>query len=125
MSQKVLLVIPPFTQLNTPYPATAYLKGFLESKGIAVAQADLSIELFAAIFNKQFLSEAFEEAAQHQEVEFESVCQNKESYINRVDDIITFLQSPNLVAAQQLSKLSYYPKGYRITNVNTAIRLIS
>lgn len=122
MSQKVLLVIPPFTQLNTPYPATAYLKGFLESKGIAVAQADLSIELFAAIFNKQFLSEAFEEAAQHQEVEFESVCQNKESYINRVDDIITFLQSPNLAAAQQLSKLSYYPKGHRITNVNTAIR---
>jgi hypothetical protein len=33
MLRKVLLVTPPFTQLNTPYPATAYLKGFLPSFG--------------------------------------------------------------------------------------------
>jgi hypothetical protein len=29
--QKLLLITPPFTQLNTPYPATAYLKGFLNT----------------------------------------------------------------------------------------------
>ena len=33
MSIKTLLVTPPFTQLNTPYPATAYLKGFFDAKG--------------------------------------------------------------------------------------------
>ncbi len=27
MPTKTLLITPPFTQLNTPYPATAYLKG--------------------------------------------------------------------------------------------------
>ncbi|MBK7809088.1 MAG: hypothetical protein IPJ51_22810 [Saprospiraceae bacterium] len=31
---KVLLVTPPFTQLNTPYPATAYIKGFLNTLNI-------------------------------------------------------------------------------------------
>ena len=32
---RVLSLIPPMTQLNTPYPSTAYLTGFLRSRGIA------------------------------------------------------------------------------------------
>ena len=59
MSTKVLLVTPPFTQLNTPYPATMYLKGFLQSKDVPVSQCDLSIELFRSIFTNQFYSEYF------------------------------------------------------------------
>ncbi|MEY3992545.1 MAG: hypothetical protein RIS04_1308, partial [Pseudomonadota bacterium] len=31
---KVLCLIPPMTQLNTPYPSTAYLTGFLRSRGV-------------------------------------------------------------------------------------------
>ncbi|NMG56842.1 hypothetical protein GPA23_19910 [Aromatoleum aromaticum] len=30
-SLRVLSVIPPMTQLNTPYPSTAYLTGFLRA----------------------------------------------------------------------------------------------
>jgi len=41
----VLLITPPLVQLNTPYPATAQLAGFLEGCGFAAAQADLSLEL--------------------------------------------------------------------------------
>ena len=41
----LLLVTPPFTQLNTPYPATAYLKGFLNTKDIPSFQIDLGIEV--------------------------------------------------------------------------------
>lgn len=37
---KVLLITPPMIQLNTPYPATAYLTGYLRSRGWDVAQAD-------------------------------------------------------------------------------------
>ena len=29
----ILSIIPPMTQLNTPYPSTAYLTGFLRSRG--------------------------------------------------------------------------------------------
>ena len=121
MSQKVLLVIPPFTQLNTPYPATAYLKGFLESKGIAVAQADLSIELFAAIFNKEFLAEAFAEAKELEEIEFIEILEQQTKYLNKVDEVIAFLQSPSIEIAQVLSNLNYFPKGHRITKVNKEI----
>ena len=35
---RVLSLIPPMTQLNTPYPSTAYLTGFLRSRGIDSAQ---------------------------------------------------------------------------------------
>src|ERR1700722_20052192 len=42
---RILSIIPPMTQLNTPYPSTAYLTGFLRSRGFEAEQADLSIAL--------------------------------------------------------------------------------
>jgi radical SAM superfamily enzyme YgiQ (UPF0313 family) len=53
---KVLLVTPPMTQLNTPYPATAYLTGFLRQHearlGLEVCQADAALELFLRVFSR-------------------------------------------------------------------------
>ena len=42
---RILSIIPPMTQLNTPYPSTAYLTGFLRSHGFHAEQMDLSIGL--------------------------------------------------------------------------------
>ncbi|MEY4362953.1 MAG: hypothetical protein RLZZ24_305, partial [Pseudomonadota bacterium] len=39
---RVLSLIPPMTQLNTPYPSTAYLTGFLREQGIDARQEDLA-----------------------------------------------------------------------------------
>ncbi|MGV3460157.1 MAG: B12-binding domain-containing radical SAM protein [Flavobacterium sp.] len=61
MKTKAFLITPPFTQLNTPYPATAYLKGFLNTKGIPAYQADLGIEVIAKLFSKQGLTDLFNE----------------------------------------------------------------
>ena len=44
-SPRILSVIPPMTQLNTPYPATAYLTGFLRSRGFYAEQTDLALAL--------------------------------------------------------------------------------
>ena len=60
MPIKTLLITPPFTQLNTPYPATSYLKGFLKSQGYGVFQADLGIELINAIFSREGFQELFD-----------------------------------------------------------------
>ena len=46
----VLLVLSPFTQINTPYPSTAYLKGYLEAKGVHAGQTDLGIETILDLF---------------------------------------------------------------------------
>ncbi len=42
-SLRVLGLIPPMTQLNTPYPSTAYLTGFLREQGFEAAQEDLAL----------------------------------------------------------------------------------
>ena len=57
-TMRVLLVTPPMTQLNTPYPATAYLTGFLRQHaaelGLEVTQADASLELFLRLFSPRW-----------------------------------------------------------------------
>jgi hypothetical protein len=49
----LLLITPPFTQLNTPYPATAYIKGFLNTKNISAYQIDLGIDVILELFSKK------------------------------------------------------------------------
>jgi hypothetical protein len=57
--KNLLLITPPFTQLNSPYPATAYIKGFLNTKGISAFQMDLGIEVILSLFSKEGLTEIF------------------------------------------------------------------
>ena len=52
---RVLSLIPPMTQLNTPYPSTAYLTGFLRSQGVDAVQDDLALQLVLHIFTPQGL----------------------------------------------------------------------
>ncbi|MBI3239082.1 MAG: radical SAM protein, partial [Flavobacteriia bacterium] len=61
MEHRILFITPPFTQLNTPYPATAYLKGFLNTKNIPSTQVDLGIEVILALFSKTGLTQLFAE----------------------------------------------------------------
>ena len=59
---ELLLVQPPFVQLNAPYPAIAYLAGFCRREGHSVRCLDLSIELFRTIFCSAGLTLTFAEA---------------------------------------------------------------
>ena len=56
---RLLLSTPPMVQINTPYPATAYLVGFLQStykkEELQVSQSDLGIELICRLFSKSGL----------------------------------------------------------------------
>ena len=62
----IFLITPPFTQLNTPYPATAYLKGFFNTKNIPAVHADLGIEVTLAVFCKSGLEDLFHEIENRQ-----------------------------------------------------------
>lgn len=52
---RILLITPPLTQLNTPYPATAYLKGYYTAQGYEVKQVDLGIEVADRVLSREFL----------------------------------------------------------------------
>ncbi|MGD1007479.1 MAG: hypothetical protein ABR980_09645 [Ignavibacteriaceae bacterium] len=58
---KTLLVIPPFTQVNTPYPSTTYLAGYLKTNGYEARNFDLSLAVFLRIFSKDGLTGIFSE----------------------------------------------------------------
>lgn len=93
---RILLITPPFTQLNTPYPATAYLKGFLNTLDIESRQADLSLEVILHLFSSSGLSDLFEEISTLQisleDEMLKRIISLKEEYIATIDLAIAFLQ---------------------------------
>ena len=113
MSKKVLIVTPPFTQLNTPYPATMYLKGFLQSKNVPVSQCDLSIELFRSIFTNGFIRSIFQEADKFKSYEHHLVWNQRAEYIDKVDLVINYLQNQEVTLAYQIINDSFLPKAHR------------
>jgi tRNA A37 methylthiotransferase MiaB len=113
VSVKTLLITPPFTQLNTPYPATAYLKGFLDSKGVDSVQCDLSIALFNKVFESDFIARVFQEAEVFEGFEFPLVRKQKGLYTERVDVVTSFLRNQDLITAQQILEEGFLPKAHR------------
>lgn len=112
----LLLITPPFTQLNTPYPATAYLKGFLNTKGIDSFQMDLGIEVILELFSRDRLEEVFELAISDQRIQSENterIYSLRKEYVSKVDDLITFLQGKNTTLARVICSGNYLPKAAR------------
>lgn len=122
MQAKLLLVTPPFSQLNTAYPATAYIKGFLESKEVSVSHFDLSIELFTSVFTGDFLSAIFQEAEDLGADHFPLIREMKDLYISRVDVVIGFLQKQDIDTANVILETGFLPVGHRLQRVNTQIK---
>jgi hypothetical protein len=120
LSATVFLITPPFTQLNTPYPATAYLKGFLNTKNISAFQADLGIEVTLGLFNKQGLSKLFAQI-QPSAILSENAARIfalRDEYINTIDSVILFLQGKNPTLAHLIAKRNFLPEASRFTQVN-------
>ncbi len=122
MQSKILFITPPFTQLNTAYPATAYLKGFLEEHNISAPHCDLSIELFTAIFSSDFLRSIFNEAAELGNYNYPEIIKKKASYISCVDVVIKFLQKSDVKTAEKILEAGFLPIGHRLLHVNTDIK---
>ena len=122
MQSKILFITPPFTQLNTAYPATAYLKGFMESHNISFSQCDLSIELFTAIFTSDFLRAIFQEAEDLENYYYPELSKMKEHYISRVDVVIAFLQKQDIETAHKILEAGFLSQGHRLLKVNTEIK---
>jgi hypothetical protein len=116
----ILLITPPFTQLNTPYPATAYLKGFLNTKGVNAFQVDLGIEVTLELFSKNGLTQLFACAKKNQSVETENISRIyhlKEEYIRTIDSVILFLQGKNDTLARQVCSGSFLPQASRFNQL--------
>lgn len=116
MHSPILLVSPPFTQLNTPYPATAYLKGFLNTKQIPAVQSDLGIEVTLAIFCKKGLEDLFHAISSRQQdlsTNSSRILSLKEDYIRTIDQVILFLQGKQPTMANLIAGRNFLPEASR------------
>lgn len=117
---KALLITPPFTQLNTPYPATAYIKGFLNTKNVASFQADLGIEVILKLFSKQGLINLFAEAEGNPAQKSENaqrIIALKEEYIKVIDSVILFLQGKNPTLSHLICQEDFLPEASRFAQL--------
>nr|MBI3613352.1 radical SAM protein [Nitrospirota bacterium] len=112
-----LLVIPPLTQLNTPYPATAYLTGFLRSRGYAVAQADVGIEMVLALFSRSGLTRVFERLRARPDLpgEAKQMLALERAYLDSIDAVVAFLQGNDPTLASRICQGEFLPQGPRFS----------
>jgi radical SAM superfamily enzyme YgiQ (UPF0313 family) len=110
----ILLITPPFTQFNTPYPATPFLKGFFNSQGISSAQVDLSLETILAILTKEKLEEWFLWAGKQELTDrgMKRMLNLKQEYLLWINPVIRFLQGKEQSLAFNIVK-GKLPQGKR------------
>lgn len=116
MQTTITLITPPFTQLNTPYPATAYIKGFLNTLNISSHHSDLGIEVILKLFSKKGMTRLFD----HIHSVVEEVNGNthrmlalESEYIATIEAVIKFLQGKNPTFAHTIIKEDFLPRASR------------
>lgn len=114
---RVLLLTPPLTQLNTPYPATGYLAGFLRSRGVDAAQVDLSLDTALAVFSRSGLTRLFDEIPQRGRVwpeHVERALDLAEAYLDTIEPVVAFLQGRDPTLAARIASGGFLPEGPRL-----------
>ena len=114
----ILLITPPFTQLNTPYPATAYIKGFLNTKNISAYQMDLGIEVILELFSKERLTDVFSTIPNNPSTNSQRIHALQDDYIKTIDSVIAFLQGKNPSLARQICSGNFLPEASRFEQLD-------
>ena len=113
---KILLLIPPFTQLNTSYPSISYIKGFLNTLNISSFQVDLSLEVILNIFSQNGLKNIFSTIEKNEPELSENahrIFTQRKKYINTINDVMCFLQNKNPMLAHTINKGGFLPEASR------------
>jgi radical SAM superfamily enzyme YgiQ (UPF0313 family) len=120
---RVLLLTPPMTQLNTPYPATAYLTGFLRQHAarldLQVFQADPAIELFLRLFSRAGMQRilAALRNRRSRSPELERFVAHGDRYVATVDAVVRFLQGRDPGLALRVVGRDFLPEGPRFAAI--------
>jgi radical SAM superfamily enzyme YgiQ (UPF0313 family) len=119
---RILSIIPPMTQLNTPYPSTAYLTGFLRSRGFQAAQVDLSIGLALRLLSVDGL-QAIQQQAQglsprRRTPVVRFFLQHSATYRTTISPAVRFLQGRDPSLAHRIASRRYLPEGPRFVSLD-------
>ena len=120
---RVLSFIPPMTQLNTPYPSTAYITGFLRKQGIDAVQADIALGLVLKLFSPEGLDRIAAEIEQYEEVtERVALFMDQFSrYRATIGPTIRFLQGGDSTLAHRINSRAFLPEGPRFESLDVYV----
>ncbi|MBQ8720742.1 MAG: radical SAM protein [Paludibacteraceae bacterium] len=117
----ILFVLPPLTQLNTPYPSITHLTGYLRSRGIEAEQMDLGIELINRLFTRVELGRVFdlvEARVEARELKLNKtlriIVSNRHFYERNVEAVMKFLSGRDLQLANRFSDVRFWEDMHRL-----------
>lgn len=122
---RVLALIPPMTQLNTPYPSTAYLTGFLRTRGFAADQADLALELVLSLLSPDGLKAVVQQieslAPEAVSARVGQFMAQHGRYLSTIGPVIAFLQGRDPTLAHRIVTRRYLPEGSRFASLDVYV----
>lgn len=120
---KLLLLTSPMIQINTPYPATAYLKGFLDERfkdgSLETVQADPAIELIDKLFSKEglrALKKGLPQKVRADELRF--FLDFFPEYEAAVDSAVKYLRERNPSIEKKILSREFLPEGFRFRGLH-------
>jgi hypothetical protein len=123
---RVILLQAPFLQLNAPYPAIAYLSGFLSCIGVEHEARDLSIEVSRALYSRRGLERIFADAetalrgdrlereGPNEKSQLLRYLSNAASYVSSIDAVVDYLSGRDDGFERLLLEPSRLPWGMRV-----------
>ena len=122
---RILSVIPPMTQLNTPYPSTAYITGFLRSRGFNAVQEDLALALMLTLFSRDGLQHVRDAIHAAPEANRTPLVQAFDAQFDRYKATITatisFLQGRDATLAHRIGSRAFLPEGPRFASLDVYV----
>jgi radical SAM superfamily enzyme YgiQ (UPF0313 family) len=123
----ILSLIPPMTQLNTPYPSTAYLTGFLRSRGFTATQEDLALGLVLELLSSHGLHRLEETITRKRArgskrgarlgPQTAHFLRHGPRYLATIDPVIAFLQGRDPTLAHRIVSRQFLPEGARFESL--------
>ena len=112
-------------QVNTPYPATSFITGFLRSKGYSARQDDLGLRLVLKLFSPEGLSEVIElireriqnDPALRSAPEAGFFLEAAPDYQRTIGPVIRFLQGKDPTLAHRIAARTLLPEGPRFQSL--------
>ncbi|MBK8319219.1 MAG: radical SAM protein [Betaproteobacteria bacterium] len=122
---RILSIIPPMTQLNTPYPSTAYLTGFLRSRGIEATQDDIALKLVLELFSPAGLREMHERVKvmppKKRSATLRCFDEQFERYLATITPAVAFLQGRDPSIGHRICGRNFLPEGPRFESLDVFI----
>jgi hypothetical protein len=119
---RVLSVIPPMTQLNTPYPSTAYLTGFLRSRGVDAVQEDLALALVLKLFSAdglQSIRDCIDAIPKRKRSPIVNAFHRQfDRYLSTITPTVAFLQGRDPTVAHRICGRQFLPEGPRFKSID-------